>query len=113
MSNSVDPDETAHYKPSHLDLRYLHKPIVIAYGSKRLINVHKLLHGPPFENIKISVPFYLSADLSFLCLFLQGCQIVGVLNTRSYGRTHIKANLAVQPKGRFVLVTRYITLIKI
>ena len=25
MSNSVDPDETAHYEPSHLDLRCLQK----------------------------------------------------------------------------------------
>ena len=33
MSNSVDPDETAHCEPSHLDLRCLQKPIIIAYGS--------------------------------------------------------------------------------
>ena len=25
MVNSVDPDETAHYEPSHLDLHYLKK----------------------------------------------------------------------------------------
>ena len=25
MTNSVDPDETAHYEPSHLDLHCLHK----------------------------------------------------------------------------------------
>ena len=31
MSNSVDLDETAHYEPSHLDLRCLQKPIIIAY----------------------------------------------------------------------------------
>ena len=31
MSNSIDPDETAHYEPSHLDLRCLQKPTVIAY----------------------------------------------------------------------------------
>ena len=36
MSNSVDPDETAHYEPSHLDLRYLQKPIIIDYGSERV-----------------------------------------------------------------------------
>ena len=35
MSNSVDPDETAHYEPSHLDLRCLQRPIMIAYGSER------------------------------------------------------------------------------
>ena len=36
MSNSGDPDETAHYEPSHLDLRCLQKPIIIAYGSERV-----------------------------------------------------------------------------
>ena len=36
MSNSVDPDETAHYEPSHLDLRCLQKPIIIAFGSERV-----------------------------------------------------------------------------
>ena len=36
MSNSVDPDETAHYEPSHLDLCCLQKPIIIAYGSGRV-----------------------------------------------------------------------------
>ena len=36
MSNSVDPDETAHYEPSHLDLRCLQKPVIIAYGSERV-----------------------------------------------------------------------------
>ena len=28
MSNSVVPDESAHYEPSHLDLRYLQKPLL-------------------------------------------------------------------------------------
>ena len=32
MSNSVDPDGTAHY----LDLHCFQKPIVLAYGSKRV-----------------------------------------------------------------------------
>ena len=36
MSNSVDPDETAHFEPSHLDLCCLEKPIVINYGSERV-----------------------------------------------------------------------------
>ena len=34
MSNSVDPDETAHDEPSHLDLRCLQTLIIIAYGSE-------------------------------------------------------------------------------
>ena len=36
MSNSVDPDETAHNESSHLDLRCLQKPIIIACGSERV-----------------------------------------------------------------------------
>ena len=36
MSNSIDPDETAHDEPSHLDLRCLQKPIIMAYGSERV-----------------------------------------------------------------------------
>ena len=40
MSNSVDPDEMAHYEPSHLDLHCLQKPInIIVYGSERVNNV--------------------------------------------------------------------------
>ena len=35
MPNSIDPDEMAHYEPSHLDLCCLQKPIVIPYGSER------------------------------------------------------------------------------
>ena len=37
MSNSVDPDETAHYEPSHLDLScLLQKPTFIACGSEKI-----------------------------------------------------------------------------
>ena len=36
MSNSVDPDETAHYEPSHLDLHCLQKPVIIDCGSVRI-----------------------------------------------------------------------------
>ena len=36
MSNSVDPDETAHYEPSHLDLCCLQKPRIIACESERV-----------------------------------------------------------------------------
>ena len=31
MSNSVDPDEMAHYELSHLDIRCLQKPITAEY----------------------------------------------------------------------------------
>ena len=40
MSNSVDPDETAH-EPSRLDLRCLQKSIIIAYSSER-VNISSL-----------------------------------------------------------------------
>ena len=36
MANSVDPDEMGHHVQSHLDLRYLQKPIINAYGSERV-----------------------------------------------------------------------------
>ena len=36
MSNSVDPDETAHYEPSHLDLCCLQKPIIMPVAVKEL-----------------------------------------------------------------------------
>ena len=36
LSNSLDPDETAHYEPCHLDLCCLQKPIIIACGSERV-----------------------------------------------------------------------------
>ena len=38
MSNSVDPDETAHDEPSYLDLCCLQKPIIIDYGNGRVIH---------------------------------------------------------------------------
>ena len=43
MSDSVDPHETAHYEPSHLDLHCLQKPIVIACGSERVNAMSTLL----------------------------------------------------------------------
>ena len=43
MSKSVDPDETAHYEPSHLDLCCLQKPIIIACGSERVNNHTSLI----------------------------------------------------------------------
>ena len=36
ISNSIDPDETAHNEPSHLDQCYLQKPSIIVYGSERV-----------------------------------------------------------------------------
>ena len=36
MSNSVDPDETAYYEPSYLDLRCLHKSVLSLLAVKEL-----------------------------------------------------------------------------
>ena len=42
MSNSIDPDETAHYEPSHLDLYCLQKSVVIAFGGERVKALSKI-----------------------------------------------------------------------
>ena len=36
MANCVDPDETAHYEPSHLELHCLHKHLFWSTRLKRL-----------------------------------------------------------------------------
>ena len=44
MSNSVDPDEMAHYEPSHLDLCCLQMPItrIIACDSEGVSDIAKM-----------------------------------------------------------------------
>ena len=44
MSNSVDPDETARYEPSHLVLRCLLKAIIIARGNER-VNIFETIYS--------------------------------------------------------------------
>ena len=46
MSNSVDPDETAHDEPSHLDLCCLQNPtsIIFACGSERVNRANNKFH---------------------------------------------------------------------
>ena len=53
MSNSVDPDERAHYEPSHLDLCCLQKPIIIACGSERFIQKYYHLWSSFLYNLYI------------------------------------------------------------
>ena len=43
MSHSVDPDETAHYEPSHLDLCCLQKLILLPMAVKELKSLLLLL----------------------------------------------------------------------
>ena len=54
MSNSVDPDETPHYEPSHLDLCYLQKPIIIACGSETV----KVLHYTEVRMYREDIPLH-------------------------------------------------------
>ena len=42
MSNSIDPDETAHYEPSHLDRCCLQKPILSPIAVKELTQSDRL-----------------------------------------------------------------------
>ena len=56
MSNSVDPDEPAYYKPSHLDLCCLQKPIIMPVAVKELnplnaIKFYSVLKGLDFSNV--------------------------------------------------------------
>ena len=53
MSNSVDPDETAHHEPSHLDLCCLQKPVFIACGGER---VNSILESVFLKNVFIFFP---------------------------------------------------------
>ena len=56
MSNSVDPDEMAHYEPSHLDLHCLQKTIIIACGSERVkpvfVTGNRILNSDVVANYK-------------------------------------------------------------
>ena len=44
MSNSIDPDETAHDEPSHLDLCCLQNPILSPTAVKELNSICKYLN---------------------------------------------------------------------
>ena len=50
MSNSVDPDDTAHYELSHLDLYCLQKPISIACGSERVKTLKNPRRAKTYKN---------------------------------------------------------------
>ena len=63
MSNSIEPDETAHYEPSHLDLCCLQKFIIIAYGSERVKHVY--LYNMVTNMLSLSLSNCL--DIKLLC----------------------------------------------
>ena len=78
MSNSVDLDETAHNEPSHLDLCFLRKPIVIAYGSERVklfsVDFSIVLVGETLNRTCQLVTWLLNAiansALSHVCVYI-------------------------------------------
>ena len=69
MTNSVDPDEMAHYDPSHLDLCCLQKPIITACGSKRA-NLLLAFVGHPFQFITDRSKVVGSSIAVLLCAFM-------------------------------------------
>ena len=62
MSNSVDPDETAHNEPSHLDLCCLQKPIIIACGSEKVKALSKFVWH---SNVVFFLFIYLSEEIRY------------------------------------------------
>ena len=44
MANRVDPDETARYEPSHLDLHCLHKYMLMYAGLNGFTNLCKTVY---------------------------------------------------------------------
>ena len=71
MSNSVDPDETAHDEPSHLDLCCLQKPIIIACGSER-VNADDILKYFPYFSQKTG--FGITCKLSPVQIICMKCK---------------------------------------
>ena len=77
MSNCVDPDETAHYELSHLDLCCLQKPILSPMAAKELATIlmmalnviQTLIHclgSIVFCDCDLSVPRYSQIYFSFV-----------------------------------------------
>ena len=62
MANSIDPDETAHYEPSHLDLHCLH---IYRFWSAKL----KGLKTPTLFSLLALYQKYHFFFFVFVCLF--------------------------------------------
>ena len=71
MSNSVDPDETAHYEQSYLDLCYLQKPILSLMTVKELKPSWKLEPVGRVSVFNVTALFELSVNLDTVLLNMQ------------------------------------------
>ena len=47
MANSLDPDEMAHYEPSHLDIRFAQGFVLVCWAEK----VNSIFHGMKLKHI--------------------------------------------------------------
>ena len=65
MTNNVDPDETAHYEPSRLDLHRLQKNMSRSAGSKGLIYfiLNKLPHTIILEELNFRAQLFKTNDV--------------------------------------------------
>ena len=68
MANSVDPDEMAYYKPSHLDLHCLQRYMVCSAGIKELTLVGLEFYSP-INIIKVILSQSLYLTKLFLDMF--------------------------------------------
>ena len=57
MANSVDPDETAHYEPSHLDLHRLQKYMSSSTGLKAVNSLGTRIY--PLHILGILITFFI------------------------------------------------------
>ena len=55
MANSIDPDEMAHYEPSHLDLHCLYRYLYQSTGMKGLISSLSYFSEKSFPSHKVQV----------------------------------------------------------
>ena len=63
MANSVDPDEMAHYEPSHLDLHCLHRYLV-SVGMKGFMEIHSC---QIVQILELNQAFFIY--INYTCLF--------------------------------------------
>ena len=79
MSNSVDPDETAHNEPSYLDLCCLQKLIIIASGNEGVkAPVVFLLAVPGGSSVAVILCECVISYVAFVVSLLTGARIAPV-----------------------------------